>query len=58
MKIIKKNKKIIKIKDAEAAELVSKGWKYCPKSEWKKKVRDVTKSPAKKSKKQKNEKKS
>ena len=41
MKTIKKNKKIQRAKDAEAENLVkNKGWKYCPKSEWKEKVRD------------------
>jgi hypothetical protein len=40
MKTIKKNKKIQRSKDAEAENLVkNKGWKYCPKSEWRK-VRD------------------
>tara|TARA_Y100000310_G_scaffold318467_1_gene372570 strand:+ start:1501 stop:1683 length:183 start_codon:yes stop_codon:yes gene_type:complete len=50
MKTIKKNKKIIRVKDSLVDELLEKGWKFCPKQEWKKKVRDAPKPAAKKSK--------
>jgi len=40
MKCVKRNDKIKRVKDKEAYELVeAQGWKYCPKSEWKEKVR-------------------
>jgi len=48
MKCIKKGKQIQRVSDKEAAELVKGGWKYCPKSEWRKKVRDKPKPKAKK----------
>ena len=35
MKCIKKGDEVRRVKDQEAAELVAKGWKYCPKKEWK-----------------------
>ena len=36
MKCVKKDEKVIRVNDEEARKLVeSKGWKYCPKSEWK-----------------------
>jgi hypothetical protein len=50
MKTIKKNKKIIRIKDSQADELLEKGWKFCSKREWKREVRDAPKPAAKKSK--------
>ena len=41
MKTVKKNKSIKRVSDKEAENLVKeKGWKYCPKSVWKKGVRD------------------
>lgn len=41
MKTIKKNKNIKRVRDEEAENLVKgEGWKYCPKSEWRTKVRD------------------
>ena len=43
MKTIKKNSKYRRVKDKEAEALVSLGWDYCPKEEWKKSVRDVNK---------------
>jgi hypothetical protein len=49
MKTIKKGKKIVRVSDDEAATSTKKGWKYCPKSEWREKVRDV--EPEKKKKK-------
>ena len=37
MKTIKKNKKIQRASDKDAEQRVkAEGWKYCPKSEWKK----------------------
>ena len=40
MKCIKKGEQIKRVKDQEALEMVeSEGWEYCPKSEWKEKVR-------------------
>ena len=35
MKTVKKAKVIKRVNDKQALELVKKGWKYCPKSEWK-----------------------
>jgi hypothetical protein len=35
MKTIKKNDEIKRISDKEAPDMIGKGWKYCPKSEWK-----------------------
>ena len=41
MKTVKKNKSIMRVSDKDAENLIKeKGWKYCPKSEWKEKVRD------------------
>jgi len=53
MKCIKKGKRIERVSDKEAAESVREGWKYCPKSEWRKKTRTVpaAKKKSKKSKK-------
>ena len=45
MKTIKRNKEVIRVSDAQAETLTKKGWKYVPKSEWRK-VRDA-KKPAK-----------
>ena len=37
MKCIKKHEKIKRVSDHKALEMViQKGWKYCPKHEWKK----------------------
>ena len=44
MKTIKKAKKIERVTDLEAQNMVKNdGWQYCPKSEWRKKVRDKKK---------------
>lgn len=43
MKTVKKDKVIKRVKDEEASKLVSVGWKYCSKQEWKEKVRDAEK---------------
>ena len=44
MKCIKKHGVIKRVSDAEAINLVNeKGWEFCPKSEWKKSVRDEKK---------------
>jgi hypothetical protein len=40
MKTIKKRKEIKRVSDKEAKAMTKKGWKYCPKGEWKEKVRD------------------
>lgn len=48
MKCIKKGKQIQKVSDKEAVELVKGKWKYCPKHEWREKVRDAPKTKAKK----------
>lgn len=54
MKTIKKNKKVKRVSDAQAEILTKQGWKYVPKSEWKK-VRDAQKpAPKKAAKKAKN----
>ena len=44
MKTIKKGKKIKRASDKDAAEQVKLGWKYCPKSEWRERVRDAKKT--------------
>lgn len=43
MKCIKKHGVIKRVKDSEAIKAVNEGWEYCPKSEWKKEVRDAKK---------------
>lgn len=49
MKTIKKNGNYERLKDAEAREKVRvAGWAFCPKSEWKQNVRDISKTEAKK----------
>jgi len=35
MKTIKKGKEIKRVKDKQAEFMIKKGWKYCPKSEYK-----------------------
>ena len=50
MKTIKKNKEVKRVSDAQAETLTKQGWKYAPKSEWKK-VRDAQKPAPKKAKK-------
>lgn len=55
MKTLKNNKgnKFIRVPDKKPNEiegildLLEKGWKYCPKSEWKKSTRDTQKKPKK-----------
>lgn len=42
MKTVKKGRKIERHPDKDAASLVrEQGWKYCPRSEWREKVRDA-----------------
>lgn len=42
MKTIKKGREVQRTTDVQAEKLVkSQGWKYCPKHEWKVKVRDA-----------------
>ena len=41
MKTIKKGKEIKRVSNDNAAESTKNGWKYCPKSEWREKVRDI-----------------
>jgi len=41
MKTIKKGKIIKRASDEDAEQQVKSGWKYCPKSEWREKVRDA-----------------
>ena len=50
MKTIKKNKEVKRVSDTQAETLTKQGWKYAPKSEWKK-VRDAQKPAPKKAKK-------
>jgi len=41
MKCIKKHGEIKRVNDSDADKMVAEeGWSYCPKSEWKKEVRD------------------
>lgn len=59
----KKGTKFVRVPDSKGheingiKELIAKGWAYCPKSEWKQKVRDVD-EPKPKAKKKKASKKS
>lgn len=41
MKTVKKGKQIKRMPDGLAQEMVQRGWKYCPKSDWREKVRDA-----------------
>ena len=50
MKTVKKNKEVKRVSDAQAETLTKQGWKYAPKSEWKK-VRAAQKPAPKKAKK-------
>ena len=47
MKTVKLDGKYRRVNDKEANSLVSEGWSYCSKSEWKTEVRDKNK-PAEK----------
>jgi hypothetical protein len=42
MKTVKKKKVVKRVSDAQAKNLTKEGWRYVPKSEWKK-VRDADK---------------
>ena len=57
MKTIKKGKIVKRASDEDAAQQVKSGWKYCPKSEWREKVRDAKPVEKKKVSKKKNERK-
>lgn len=48
MKIMKKGKTIVKIKDSEYKKYLQDDYNYAPKSEWKEKVRDVNKKVSEK----------
>jgi len=41
MKTLKKEGNYVRVSDIEADEKVKSGWAFCPKNEWKTKVRDV-----------------
>jgi hypothetical protein len=43
MKTMKLGNEIIKVKNTAVDGYLSKGWSYCPRSEWKKNVRDINK---------------
>ena len=44
MKCVKKDKTIKRVSDKEAARMVQdQGYEYCPKKEWKEKIRDKRK---------------
>ena len=43
MKTVKLDDKYRRVNDKEAISLVSEGWSYCSKSEWKTEVRDKNK---------------
>lgn len=44
MKCVKHGEIVKKVTDQEAAILVKQGWNFCPRKEWKAKVRDVKKA--------------
>lgn len=48
MKTLKKDNKIIRIKENKVDECLNVGYRFCPKSEWKKNVRDVSMKKKKK----------
>ena len=41
MKTVKKKNKIERVSNKDAEVRVKNGWTYCPKQEWKEKVRDA-----------------
>jgi len=41
MKTVKKKNKIERVSDKDAEARVKNGWEYCPKHEWREKVRDT-----------------
>lgn len=41
MKTMKLGDQIRRVKEEQVAMYLANGWNYCPRSEWKKKVRDV-----------------
>jgi hypothetical protein len=44
MKTVKQGKEVKRVSDSDAEIMIKKGgWAYCPKSEWKSKVRDAGK---------------
>jgi hypothetical protein len=47
MKTIIKNGKYDRVNDLEAVTRIKTGWSFCPKSEWKKNVRDFEKNDKK-----------
>ena len=57
MKTVKKGKTIKRVSDKDAEQQVKSGWKYCPKQEWREKVRDVKVEKPKKKVSKKNERK-
>ena len=58
MKTVKKGKERKRVFDIVAENMVkNQGWEYCPKSEWREKVRDAKPIESKKKLKKKNERK-
>lgn len=41
MKTVKQGTEYKRVSDEKAEAMVANGWKYCPKEEWKLKVRDA-----------------
>ena len=41
MKTVKKGNKIERVSNKDAETRIDNGWKYCPKHEWREKVRDA-----------------
>jgi hypothetical protein len=44
VKTVKQGAEYKRVSDEVAETMVAKGWKYCPKEEWKMKVRDAKNS--------------
>jgi len=42
MKTLKRNGEIVRTADNKVDELIARGYVYCPKSEWKTNVRDIS----------------
>ena len=43
MKTVSKKEEIERVSESEVDSRIKSGWKFTPKSEWKKKVRDINK---------------
>lgn len=42
MKTMKKNDEIVRVVDSKVDDFIKRGYSFCPKAEWKAKVRDIS----------------